>query len=99
MRIGYSTRAFTKLGVGRYTAEISELTGGGEHELGCQIYGDSADYGFMLHCADTQRSVRMVESQTHRDNEGDVTHWTFKSDPRDTARLKIHPIEITVYND
>lgn len=99
MRIGYSARAFTKVGVGRYSAEISELTGGGEHDLGCQIYPDAADYGFKLICADTDREVRMVESETHRNNEGEITHWTFKSDRQDTQRLKIHPIEITIYND
>lgn len=103
MQVSYSTQAFMKHAPGQYSAEISELTGGGETPLTYQIYNDSADSGFVLICADTGREVRMVEANTVRDNGetewGDILYWVFKSDPSDVRRLKIHPITIKVFND
>jgi hypothetical protein len=84
---------------GRYSAEVSELTGGGEHPFATRIYPDASDVGFVLLCADTGREVRMVMAATERNNENEVLWWTLKSDDNDVRRLKIHPIEITVYND
>lgn len=102
-QVSYSTRAFMKHGVGKYSAEVSELTGGGETPFTCQIYNDSADAGFVLIDDATGREVRMVEAQCVRDNGeeewGDILYWVFKSDDSDTRRLKIHPIEIKVFND
>lgn len=92
-----STRAFTKTAPGTYNAEASDIAVDGV--LFTRIYQEHSDVGFILQCADTMRECRMYVDNTHRDREGDVTHWTLKSDRNDERRLKIKPITITVWND
>jgi hypothetical protein len=99
MQVYHSTRKMTKHKPGRYSAEISELTAGGRQPLVSQIYPDSVDQGFILVEDETGREVRMVQSNTEYDREGDMMWISFTSDKRDVAQLKILPIEITVYND
>lgn len=95
----YSTSVLTKHGIGKYSTKVSDLTEGGKWPLFCQVYKNSADAGFILVCATTGREVRMRLESTHTDRDGDVTRWVVRSDPRDTSKLNIHPIEVQIFND
>lgn len=55
------------------TAEISD-TGIIRFE---RLYNDANDMGFELHNPKTGNTTRWALSTEHRDNEQDVTHWTF----------------------
>lgn len=73
------------------TSEMSTLTAGGK--IGSRrIWDDAYDVGFYVESPATGRKVLFTLTKEHRNNDNDITHWTYVSHN--------HPLTmvITVYN-
>lgn len=57
-----------------FTAEASDLSG---INLFSPIYDDACDAGFAMESARTGQTVTYCLEKEHRNNDNDVTHWTF----------------------
>lgn len=60
---------------GSLTSEASLL---GRGQFWGRLYNDACDEGFEIHSPRTGNTVKFYLHETHRDPDGDVTHWIFK---------------------
>jgi len=61
-----------------FATEASTLVSRGQGFLG-RIYDDACDIGFDIKSVRTGEKKLFYLAETHKDAEGDVTHWTFVS--------------------
>lgn len=84
-----STRQFSfDNGTHNFSAEISSTNGLG------RVYDDACDDGLTLVSSRTNREIVFVVKETHRDGEGDITHWTLVPNDRTHRRFTM-----TLWND
>jgi hypothetical protein len=80
-----------------FFAEASDLNG---HELYRQIYDDAIDVGFAIRSDRTGQVMRFYVASTHKDREGDITHWTFKIIDEDARRSPaLKDLSVVIFND
>lgn len=70
-------------------AEISDI----QEDLFGPLYNDACDQGFVVRSARTGVAVPYYLASTHKDREGDITHWTFQPATRGISTY------VTIYND
>lgn len=80
----HSDRFFWRQGNG--VADISDLAGFG------RVYDDAVDMGLTVISTRTRSEKVFVVSDEHRDDEGDLTHWTLA--PTDGSG-----VTLMVFND
>jgi hypothetical protein len=83
-----------------FVAEASDL-GRGFNPFS-QIWNDSCDAGFVMVGQKTGKELIFTTAHTHRDAEGDITHWSFTAVPSLNKRSGIkfeERIFVTILND
>lgn len=61
----------------KFSAFASDFDKFAFSQMFTQVFDDACDQGFEITSARTGKKVKMTLSETHRDREGDLTHWEF----------------------
>lgn len=82
---------------GCFASDLAPLREGGPFG---RIYDDACDIGFCLVNPGTGGETWWYISETHKDGEGDITHWTLKAAPETVRKFpKLAAYTLTVFND
>lgn len=99
--IYHSTKCFNYNTATRtFSAEVSELTRGGNKQLFERIYDDACDEGFTMTSHTTGRTVVYALYEQHRNEDDDTLYWELKPTSESIRTVpSCKGTTVIIYND
>lgn len=93
----HSTKLFTfEKNSNSFIAEESDF---GKSKYFGKIYDDACDEGFWLTSHKTGAEKAFALHRTHRNNDGELTHYEYREIDQRTGRIKADALKVIIFND